>query len=278
MRGEAGASEMKALLSKSENDEVNFFSLVFSPTKFPMKLSLTWRLVHSILYNIGGFTFLVGSICYFPKYSNYLLGGWLFTIGSAGFLMADLLEWYTNNRVGCFDNESLRKDFEEEVGVHMESKDSCFGSYQRAENGMNFFFSAFGSTLYLIGSILFIPSLDEIVLGTEVFIAGSIVIFLSQSWKIYRQGSSNEAEPSNKSFAFTNYLADLPALFVDSFAGIGGFFYLIGSVYFLPEYDLDDEDTIRAAALFTVGGASFTFSALSIIYRYFITHPPMYPH
>ena len=257
----------------NQDDTLCGLGEALEPKRYPIPLSLSWRIIHALLYTTGGITFLLGSLCYFPSMTDYELGGWFFTIGSIGFLIADLMEWYTNNRVGCFDSTVLRADFEEKMDIYMEPKDTLWGSYQRLENCLNFFYSAIGSLLYLVGSICFIPETDSILLGTELFIAGSFVIFTSQSWKIYRQGFSYQ----EKRFSFSNYLSDLPALSVDAGAGIGGLFYLIGSVYFLPEYDITDQDTIRAAALFTVGGTAFTLSAFSILYRYFVARPIRYP-
>ena len=109
------------------------------PKRYPIPLSLSWRIIHALLYTTGGITFLLGSLCYFPSMTDYELGGWFFTIGSIGFLIADLMEWYTNNRVGCFDSTVLRADFEEKMDIYMEPKDTLWGSYQRLENGLNFF-------------------------------------------------------------------------------------------------------------------------------------------
>jgi YrhK-like protein len=272
-------NENRPLLVEKEQYNHDEDSLLYGlgealePKRYPIPLSLSWRIVHAMLYTIGGITFLLGSLYYFPSMTDYELGGWLFTIGSIGFLIADLMEWYTNNRVGCFDSPVLRADFEEKMGIYMEPNDTQWGNYQRLENGLNFFYSAIGSFLYLVGSVYFIPETDSILLGTELFIAGSFVIFTSQSWKIYRQGFS----PQEKRFSFSNYSSDLLSLYVDVGAGMGGLFYLIGSVYFLPEYDITNQDTIRAAALFTVGGSSFTLSAFSILYRYFVERPIRYP-
>lgn len=55
-----------------------------SNNKYPQPLTLIWRINHTIAYLLGGITFLLGSIQYLPSYSNYVLGGWLFTIGSTG--------------------------------------------------------------------------------------------------------------------------------------------------------------------------------------------------
>ena len=242
---------------------------------YPVPLRVWWRISHTIPYLIGGFTFLFGSLCYFTTSTgiglagDYETGGWLFTIGSIGFLFADIFEWSTNNRVGCWDTSAERVEWEHRnSGYLTDGRTSLFklvccgpNQWMRAENGINFAYSALGSLLYLIGSIMFIPSLDAIVFGTWVFIFGSFIIFSSQSWKLYR---------------YDNFSDDVPAVNVDAWAGAGGLFYLIGSVQFLPAYDLSDADTNAAAAWFTAGGASFTISGLAIVYRYFIAHPPMY--
>jgi hypothetical protein len=195
----------------------------------------------------------------------------MFTIGSAGFLYADLNEWWLNNRVGCAFDSEFRDDYENQIGHHYGDPDTCFGQYRRKENGLNFALSAFGSLLYLIGSIMFIPSTNSIVEGTYVFIYGSLVIFISQTWKVYRQGCHDEHDEAKRGFNIQNYEADLPALGVDAFAGLGGFAYMVGSIYFLPQYDINDSVTIKAATWFTFGGVFFTLSGLFILYRYFCT-------
>lgn len=250
-------------------------SLCDSRGIFPVPLTLAWRLTHSFAYLLGGSTFLVGSLQYFPSYNNLVLGGWLFTIGSAGFLFADAFEWWTNNRVGCFAYKDFEASYESSVGERFGDKTTCWGRWKRAENGVNFFSSMTGSLLYLIGSILFIPSLNQIVEGTYIFIYGSAFIFLSQSWKVYRAATYNES-PRDVTFRVSNLCHDWPGFFVDAFAGIGGLAYFIGSFLFLPQYDLTDEDTINAATWFTVGGACFLLSGLFILYRYYCTLN--YPH
>jgi len=195
----------------------------------------------------------------------------MFTIGSSGFLYADLNEWWLNNRAGCAFDEEYREEFERQVGSHFGPSDSLWGQYLRKENGLNFALSCIGSLLYLIGSILFIPRLNAIVLGTQIFIYGSLVIFLAQAWKVYRQGCHSETNLSVREFKLQNYEADLPALGVDACAGLGGLSYMIGSIYFLPEYDISDSVTVKAATLFTIGGVFFTLSGLFMIYRYFFT-------
>jgi hypothetical protein len=239
-------------------------------------LTLVWRIMHTIPYLIGGFTFFLGSCQYFPWINNFVLGGWLFTIGSAGFLFADCNEWWMNNKVGCVCDSEYTEDFERNVGRYYEAPHTCYGRLQRAENGLNFAFSAFGSFLYLLGSILFIPRYDAMVLGTQIFIPGSLVIFISQTWKVYRAGCFNELSPYDKSFRPRNLFQDLPAFGVDVCAGLGGFAYMVGSYLFLPEIAVDEDATTRAAMTFVIGGTLFSISGVCLAYRYFITEN--YPH
>lgn len=238
---------------------------------FPEPLSLFWRVQHNIPYLIGGTTFLIGSCLYLPALANYEAGGWLFTIGSVGFLYADLSEWWKNNKVGCAFDAEYRDDYEAQVGPHCEPADTTLGRYQRAENGINFMYSALGSLLYLIGSILFIPEVGAIVAGTIVFIPGSLVIFTSQMWKLYRAGCnphSGVVKMSERTFALSNLWHDWPGAQVDLHAGLGGFCYFIGSSLFVPGSGASITD---AAAWFIMGGTFFTLSGLFMIYRYYFT-------
>jgi hypothetical protein len=190
-------------------------------------------------------------------------------------LYADLNEWWKNNRVGCAFDEDCRDDFELHVGRYFDPPSSICGRFQRAENGLNFAFSAFGSLLYLIGSIMFIPSVDAMVMGTIVFIPGSLVIFTSQMWKLYRAGCSLPTPTGNKyderRFELRNLAGDLPGAGVDLTAGLGGLAYCIGSYLFLPSMAVTDEQITRAALWFITGGAMFTLSGMFIVYRYFCT-------
>jgi hypothetical protein len=247
--------------------------------KFPQPLSLEWRLRHGSSYLISGIMFVIGSYQYFTFSSqDYELAAITFILGGIGFLYADLSEWWLNNRVGCFLYSYYKDDYEKQVMKVYEREDTFYGKYQRSENGMNFAFSAFGSFLYFVGGVLFVPSLNQSILGNQLFIYGSAVIFLSQTWKLYRWGCNTPNDASSKNFKFLNLTYDWPGTMVDFFAGIGGFFYLIGSVYFLPDYDTSDYYTNLAATLFVCGGISFTLSGLFMQYRYYIADPPLYPH
>ena len=247
---------------------------------WPQPLSLDWRLRHGSMYLLGGIMFIIGSFQYFTfSWSgDYLLAGITFVIGGTAFLYADLSEWWLNNRIGCFYYDYYKDDYERQINKIYDREDTFYGKYRRAENGMNFAFSAFGSFLYFVGGFLFLPSTNGTLLGTQFFIYGSAVIFLSQSWKLYRWGCITPNSPNDTQFRLKNLSYDMPGTLVDFFAGIGGLFYLVGSIYFLPLYDVSNDITNLAAVLFVSGGVSFTFSGLFMQYRYYLADPPMYPH
>lgn len=238
--------------------------------KFPEPLSFCWRLNHATLYLIGGITFLIGSYEFTPGQEKYVLGGWLFTIGSTTFLLADISEWWKNNRVGCFLYSDFEASYERQYSKYMRPRETLLGMYDRAENGLNFFLSVTGSFLYLLGSIYLLPyKYYSSYNSTVVYIYGSLAIFLSQAWKLYRAGKYNSQFPMERRFSCGNWDQDMPGFFVDLFACLGGLFYFLGSVLFLPQYDLIDEITSIASGIYVLGGACFFLSGLSILVRYF---------
>ena len=237
-----------------------------------------WRLFHGTHYMIGGLTFVTGSCMYFPSVfkasANALsVGGWLFTIGSFFFLLADLQEWWYY-RIGCAFDGRYRPVLEHQAGTLFKHPVGSWpGRYERAEVGINFFASACGSALYLAGSILFIPTFEkELVLGEWFFIIGSTFIYLSQAWKVFRSGCTNPSDRFDHRFRFSNLFNDKPALGVDGFAGLGGVFYFIGTIFFLPALNKTDADAIRSAVLFVCGGTCFTLSGFFLQYRHHFMH------
>lgn len=239
--------------------------------------SKLWRLFHGTHYMIGGLTFVSGSCMYFPHVSKtysaaFSIGGWLFTIGSFFFLLADLQEWWYY-RIGCCCDVKYRDSLENQnANLFPHPPNTLRGRYERAEIGINFFVSACGSALYLAGSILFIPDLNALIPGEWLFIIGSTFIYVSQAWKVYRSACTNVSDLNDHKFRLSNFSNDLPALGVDGFAGIGGVFYFFGTILFLPYFNTSDAAAVRATILFVCGGASFTLSGLFLQYRHHFTH------
>lgn len=228
--------------------------------KYPEPLSSCWRLSHNIPYLIGGLTFLVGSFQYYPEINNQNLGGILFCVGGTAFLFADLFEWWKNNRVGCFMYDDVLESYEDTLDDTYDPPHSCLGRFQRASNGLNFFLSAIGSSLYFVGGFYFLPQFNMMETGTWLFIYGSAIIVLSQAWKLVRGG-------------MIGIVLDFSAFNVDLFAGFGGTCYLVGSKLFLSQETTISPEIIASMASdwFVLGGSCFTISGLFMTHRYFCT-------
>lgn len=207
-----------------------------------------WRGLHAGAFCLGGIFFLIGTLLYYPvMYLTYLQEdgvvddmlvwiGWLYTIGSCGFLFVDVQEFFTFT-----DDLTLRINI------------SC---------------SAFGSTLYIIGSAGFLPSIWALTpyIGLYGFLGGSLAIGCSQTWKLYRILSTH-------SYPYKS--STINAALVEGGAMIGGFCFLIGTSMFYHgpvEGDVGCEVTCfnynALMFLWSMGSSFFTLGGLSLAYRH----------
>ena len=191
--------------------------------------STYWRAFHSMSFVTGGVSFIIGTALLFPSPSTYLLSllsAIIYTIGSVGFLAVDIQEFFT------FTDDNLLR--------------------------LNISISATGSLAYVIGSLGYIPSIesDYPLLGIVGFIIGSLLIFCSQLWKLYRIG-----------WPFKNK-DTLTASLVEGGACLGGLFFLIGSV--LVELIPNNDATLWVLVLWLIGSISFTIGGFSLSYRHFV--------
>jgi hypothetical protein len=114
-------------------------------------------------------------------------------IGSFFFLLADLQDWWSY-RIGCLFDWKHREAYEaHNTEVFQQSRYTILDRLKRAESRLNCFASVLGSSLFLAGSILFLPDLSNaLTVGEALFIAGSAVIYFSQVWKVYRLACTNK--------------------------------------------------------------------------------------
>ncbi|CAF3176904.1 unnamed protein product [Rotaria socialis] len=258
---------MEQKTSTDDTNEIKFFD---------ERQTLIWRIAHgTFCFMLGGLCFIAGSCMYFttvydPYPAALIAGGWLFTIGSVLFLLADLLEWSHYLRECCFC--CLHRDEYENsnAGAFKYPRSSLLGHWQRSEVGINVFVSVCGSILYLIGSIFFIPALsDYVIAGDWLFIVGSAFIFSSQGWKVYRMSRTNVADRTDHRFRLANLANNISVVFADVFTGFGGVFFFIGTILFLPRFNISDADENRAAIIFVLGSVSFTIGSFFVHYIYY---------
>ncbi|CAF1190603.1 unnamed protein product [Adineta ricciae] len=228
--------------------------------------SIIWRILHGTSFLFGGLLFICGSCMYFTDVianNDRALeaGGWLYTVGSACFLLADIQDWLYYH-IGFLFSSSKVND--------SQSKPMFRNRLRRVAINVNYFTSNVGSALYLVGSVFFLPKFaDSILVGDGLFIAGSAVIYLSEGWKIVRLARTSAENANDTSFRFQNIKTNIQAIFISFFAGLGGFFYFVGTILFLPQYTTTDFGENRAAGLFLCGGIFFTLAGLLLQYCYY---------
>lgn len=135
--------------------------------------SAAWRIWHATNYTIGAITFLFGSLLLFPYFATILtlqlsssISAYLYTFGSFTFALADFTEWtHYESRICGNRNSSwcLHKGY-----------------------SVNFFTNFIGSSIYLVGSAMFLPQINMTNEGLICFIVASAIIVGAQTWKIVR--------------------------------------------------------------------------------------------
>eukprot|EP01041_Mallomonas_annulata_P003270 gene3270-6473_t len=212
----------------------------------PIELHPLWQSIHFLGFFTGGTTFILGTSCYY--YPDWAAGGWiagwLYIIGSIGFLSVDVLEFFT---------------FTEEFWLRL-----------------NISMSAFGSSLYIAGSVGFLPSIFDVseTLGTMGFIFGSLFIGLSQCWKVHRIGSNS----SNFKFSSLISSKDLfTQTGVEASAGLGAWCFFIGTIMFV-QGPLEGSWYESILFLWMCGSTFFTMGSLFLFYRHAIMHLRLFPY
>ena len=209
---------------------------------------------------IGSLCFTVGSCMYFTntfrKHPAALsVGGWLFTMGSSMYLIADLQDWWDYRTGYCFNPP-----------YHPLGEDDPFlsGSPSNADGATNIELNVYGSAcsaaLYLAGSILFIPLFsDYLSIAEWFFILGSTFGYLSSIWKIYRSASCGSCRLSN-------LLTDVSGSIMDGASCLGNLCFFIGTILFLPYVGRTDSDRDHAVFLFVFGSSCFVCSSLVLLH------------
>jgi hypothetical protein len=137
--------------------------------------------------------------------------------------------------------------------------------------------SAFGSSLYILGSIGFLPVIFNAseTLGTGGFIFGSLFIGLSQCWKVHRIGSAVSEDKGNVPiFKFSNLFSDIDTITqtgVEASAGLGAWCFFFGTIMFVigPLEGLWYQTIL---IIWLLGSIYFTIGSLFLFYRHAIMH------
>ncbi|MFB6275874.1 MAG: YrhK family protein [Halothece sp.] len=117
-----------------------------------------WETINAILYIVGGFSFIIGSIFFLPQFDDLSdIGAWIFFGGSLVYLIvtgSDLLE----------------------ATAYLRSQKT-----KTIWNWLEFYIANVyvgGTVLFTIGSLLFLSEIDKIVAGGWCFTIGSLLFLI----------------------------------------------------------------------------------------------------
>lgn len=192
-------------------------------------MHFNWESFNSVLYLLGGITFVLGSIFFLPKYDQHPdAGAWVFFGGSLIYLIVTVHDLF-------------------EALAYMRSRKSA-SIWQRLE-----LFAACvyvtGTVLFIIGSLFFLSEVDLVASGSWCFIVGSLLFFIGafiNVIQIIQAGSMFTLQLMNvTAICFTIgaiifLLGSVPYLWTDQLSAIQqklyrylAWEYITGSIFFL---------------------------------------------
>ena len=123
-----------------------------------------WENTQAIIYIIGGISFIVGSVFFFPALGRFMnIGAWVFFGGSILYLIVsghDFAEVLVGYRHGELLSRMERSEFAAAVAYLS------------------------GTILFLLGSLFFLSWIDRVQVGAWCFIVGSLLFVLGSSINI----------------------------------------------------------------------------------------------
>jgi biotin transporter BioY len=199
-----------------------------------------WELINTIFYQIGGVLLLAGSILFLPQYEDKAnIGAWLFIIASVFYVTVSAHE--------CWEIYNAPHD--------ASALDTLAASSYLV-----------GAVCFIIGSILFLPDIEDFLAGGYMFIIGSILFVLGAFVNSIQIFDS----PTRSSALYANLTA---VSYV-----IGSTMYLTGSIPYLWTFnDPNDseiiyrylaEQFIMGSILFIIGGTFNIHRAMLIVNHY----------
>lgn len=206
-----------------------------------LRADFRWETANAILYKIGGFLFIVGSVFFFPRFEAYQnVGAWIFFVGSLLYLMVtghDMLE------------------------VHKFWRQHTHYTVDRLLELIAASSYLAGTLLFTAGSLFFLSWWGWFTAGAWCFIIGSLLFVLAASVNVLQIIQA----PSLLSMQLTNLTA---VTFV-----VGSVLFAIASIPYLWKFD-DPANTHRLftflAWQYLIGSLLFFLGGVFNYYRAYL--------
>ncbi|GFH49930.1 hypothetical protein CTEN210_06406 [Chaetoceros tenuissimus] len=227
----------------------------------------TLEMVKHISFFHGGLLFLLGSICFYPSMYDITIlsihiGAWCFIVGCAFFAFASILDFIQHMKLKYSSTDQIVFSQDEEKGrintslshkstSSMSSRDNSSQDETELNKESNFvlakaiisFANIFAAMSFLVGAVYFLPRFYEQNerIGCYGFIIGCIILCLSSSYMI---------------------LALRESIWQSTSTLIGSILFIVGSIFFLPEYLVLEGGVVLAVNFFIIGSIFFTLTPM----------------
>ncbi len=132
--------------------------LNLTANKKELRAQFRWETINAIAYKVGGILFVIGSFFFFPSRAEYAhIGGWFFLAASLIYLA-----------VNVHDMAEIRRHWKSQPSHGIDLKLEYFA-------GISYLL---GTLCFVFGRISYFPAVDDLILGTWLFIIGSTLFVL----------------------------------------------------------------------------------------------------
>ncbi len=126
-----------------------------------LQAQFRWETINAVVYKIGGFLFIIGSIFFFPKFEAYAnAGAWVFLVGSLLYLV-----------VTVHDLAEVRRYW---VAHKVHDRDTVL-EYAAAASYV------WGTVLFTVGCTFFLTIVGLFKAGAWCFVVGSVLFIIGAS-------------------------------------------------------------------------------------------------
>jgi len=201
-----------------------------------------WKSLVPLTLLAASVTFVGGTALLFAPgtYRTGATAGWLFTMGSLGFLLVDIFK--------CVIFKGDSEDLSILAG------------------------KTFGAFSYFVGSIGYIPPMpwdSNYQMGIQGFIWGSIFMGVSHFWKIHRLCSNGHHGPGFSLANIKDRVEVTSAVLVELALGIGAWCFLAGTIMYWVAHVPGSTLYLWTLIIWEIGSVLFFGGGCLLTYRYF---------
>jgi hypothetical protein len=205
-----------------------------------LRAQFRWETINAVLYKIGGFLFIIGSVFFFPRYEAYAdMGAWVFFVGSLLYLVVTL-----HDLAEVRHHWRLSKTHDHDTILEY----AAAASY------------VWGTILFTVGSVFFLSAVGWLTAGAWCFVIGSLLFVVGASINVLQIVHSDSIK-----------ILQLMNLTAITFV-VGAVLFTVASVPYLWKVAASDRETLYAflAWQYLVGSVLFFLGGVFNYWRAYV--------